>query len=76
MVRNDFISYLVSIKICESDEYQECSSQRDFAVKQSQSFLEAEYFPLFSLGKYKSNHDPRTIAKMVCWICSNILLNN
>jgi len=44
MVRIAFISYLVITKICESNEYQKCSSQRDFAVKLSQSVFEAEDF--------------------------------
>jgi len=40
---------LVIIKICESDEYQKCSSQRDIAVKLSQSVLEARV-SIFFLG--------------------------
>jgi len=40
IVRIALISYLLFIKICESDEYQKFPSQRDFAVKVSQSFLE------------------------------------
>jgi len=39
MVRIALISYLVIIKIYESDEYQKCSSQRDFAVKLLQSVM-------------------------------------
>ena len=39
MVRIALMSYLVITKICESDEHQKCSSQRDFAVKLSPSVL-------------------------------------
>jgi len=45
MVRIALISYLVVVKLCETDQYQKCSSQRDFADKLSQSFLEAEVCP-------------------------------
>ena len=47
MVRIALVSYLVIIKLCESDEFRKCSSQRDFAVKLSLSFLELEDFPFF-----------------------------
>jgi len=70
------VSYLVITKICESDEYQKCSFQRDFAVKLSQSVLEAEDFCFLSWGKCEIKHDSRTIVNMACWICPNILLNN
>jgi len=76
MVRIALITYLVIIKICERDEYQKCSSQRDFAVKLVQSVLETEHFLLSLMAKCENNHDPRTIVEMTCWICSNILLNN
>ena len=76
MVRIALVSYLVITKICESDEYQKCSSQRDFAVKLSQSVLEAEDFSFLSWGKCARKLDSRTIVNMACWICSNILLNN
>jgi len=76
MVHIALISYLVITKICESDEYQKCSSQRDFAVKLSPSVLEAEYFCFLSWGKCESKHDSRTIVHMACWICPNIPLNN
>jgi len=55
MVRIALISYLVITKICDSDEYQKCSSQRDFAVKLSQSVLEAEDFSFLSWGKCEGN---------------------
>jgi len=32
MVRIALVSYLVIVKLCESDEFQKCSSQRDCAV--------------------------------------------
>jgi len=76
MVRIALISYLVFNKICDSDGYHKLPSQRHFVVKLSQSALEAEEFAFSSLGMCKGNHDPRTIVKMACWICSNILLNN
>jgi len=74
MVRIALISYLVIIKICASDKFQKCSFQRDFAVKLSQSVLEAEHFPFYSLVMCKGKHDPHTTAKMACWICSNFVL--
>ena len=76
MVRIALISYLIITKICESDEYQKCFYQRDFAVKLSQSVLEAEYFSFLSWGKCERKNDSRTVANRACWICSNILLNN
>ena len=42
MVHIALISYLVTTRIFESDEYQRCCSQCGFAVKLSQSVLEAE----------------------------------
>ena len=63
MVRTALINYFVIIKICESDECQKCSFQRDFAGKLSQSVLETEHFPFFPLGMRKCNHDPHTIVK-------------
>jgi len=47
MVRIALVSCLVIIKLCESDEFRKCSSQRDCPVKLSPSFLEAEDFPFF-----------------------------
>jgi len=41
LVRIALISYLVIIKVCESDEYQQCSSQRDFAVKLAQAWIKS-----------------------------------
>ena len=76
MVRIALTRYLVIIKLCDIDQYQKCSSQRNFAGKLSQSVLEAEDFPFF-MDICENNHDPRTIVKMAyCWIHSNILLNN
>jgi len=75
MVRIALISYLAVTKICASDEYQGCSSQRDFAVELSKLVLEVEEFPFFSLGMCKDNHDARTIVQMACRIFINILLN-
>jgi len=74
MFRIALISYLVII--CESDEFQKYSSHRDFAAKLSQSVLEAEHFPFFSLGMCKGKRDPHTLAKVAWWICSNNVLNN
>jgi len=51
MVRIALISYFVITQICESGEYQKCSSQRDFAVKLSPSVLEADDFSFLSLGQ-------------------------
>jgi len=48
MVDTALISYLVFTKICGSDEYEKCSSKRDFAVNLSQSVLEAEDFCFLS----------------------------
>jgi len=47
MVCIALMSSLVIIKLCDSDQYQKCSSQRDFAGKVSESVLEAEDFPIF-----------------------------
>jgi len=76
MVSIALMSYLVIIKIFESDEYRECSSQLYFPVTLSQSILEAEDFPFFSMGKCENSHSLRTIVKMAYWIFSSILLNN
>ena len=76
MVRIALVRYSVIIKLCESNEFRKCSSQRDCAVKLLLSFLEAEDFPFFLMDNCENCHDPRTIVKMACWICSNILLNN
>jgi len=70
------MSYLFITRVCKSDEYQKCSSQRDFAVKLWQSVLEADDFPFLSWGNCESKHDSLTVVNMACWICSNILLND
>ena len=55
-------------------QFQRRPFQRDFAVKPSQSVLEAEHFSFYLLVMCKDKHNPHTTAKMTCWIGSNLVL--